>query len=115
MWATSSRNALSSWLKADSANIIVWHHRIIEAYYSPNFDEERSDERTVSLVSHGPYEVRLVELPRKLQTETERLWLELFDHDCQRTIDSYGGRTLVDITAAAESLCSNARDLSQTD
>ena len=105
----------SSWLKADSANIIVWHHRIREAYCSPNFDEERSEERTVSLVGHGPYEVRLVELPRKLQTETERFWLELFDHDCQHTIDSYGGRTLEDITAAAESLCSNARDLNQTD
>ena len=54
----------SSWLKADSANIIVWHHRILEAYYSPEFDEEQSAPRTVSLIRHVPYEVRLVELPR---------------------------------------------------
>jgi hypothetical protein len=99
----------------DAENIIVWHHRILEAYHSPDFDEERSVIRTVSLLRHGSYEVRLVELPRKLQTTTEQLWLELFDHDHQRTIDSYGGRTLVNITAAAKSLCSNAKDLNQTD
>jgi hypothetical protein len=101
--------------KPDAENIIVWHHRIFEAYHSPDFDEERSVTRTVSLLRHGSYEVRLVELPHKLQTATEQLWLELFDHDHQRTIDSYGGRTLVNIIAAAKSLCSNAKDLNQTD
>ena len=110
-----ARHLKSSWLQPDSENIIIWHHRILEAYYSGNFGGERSDGQTVSLVGHGPYELRLVELPRKLHTETKRLWLELFDHDRQRTIDSYGGRTLEDITAAAASLCSNARDLSRTD
>jgi hypothetical protein len=78
------------------------------------FDEERNDLRTASLVRHGPYEVRLVELPRNLQTGTKQLWLELFDHHHQRTIDSYGGRNLVDITAAAETLCSEAKDLSES-
>jgi hypothetical protein len=78
------------------------------------FDEERNDTRTASLVRHGRYEVRLLELPRKLQTGTKQLWLELFDHHHQRTIDSYGGRNLVDITAAAETLCSEAKDLSDS-
>jgi hypothetical protein len=104
-----------SWHKPVSANIIVLHHQILDAYYSPEFDEERSNHRTVSLARHGAYEVRLVELSRKMQTGAKQLWLELFDHDYQRTIDSYGGRTLVDITAAAESLCSNAKYLSHTD
>jgi hypothetical protein len=98
----------SSWHKPVSASIIGLHHRILDAYFSPEFDEERSDQRTVSLMRRGPYELRLMELSRKLKAETERLWLELFDHDRQRTIDSYSGRTLADITAAAESLCSNA-------
>ena len=110
-----ARHLKSRWLQPDSENIIIWHHQILETYYSRNFGEEGSEERTVSLVGHGSYELRLVELPRKLHTETKRLWLELFDHDRQRTIDSYGGRTLEDITAAAESLCSNARELSRTD
>jgi hypothetical protein len=101
--------------KPDAENIIVWHHRILEAYHSPDFDEERSVTRTVSLLRHGSYEVRLVVVTRKLQTATKQLWLELFDHDHQRTIDSYGGGTLVNITAAAKSLCSNAKDLNQTD
>jgi len=105
----------SSWHKPVSANIIALHHRILEAYYSPEFDEERSDHRSVSLARHGAYEVRLVELSRKMETGAEPLWLELFDHDHQRAIDSYGGRTLVDITAAAESLCAKAKSLSHTD
>jgi hypothetical protein len=99
--------------KPDAENIIVWHHRIFEAYHSSDFDGERRVTRTVSLLRHGSYEVRLVELPRELQTATEQLWLELFDHDHQRTIDSYSGRTLIDIAAAANSLCSSAKDLSQ--
>jgi hypothetical protein len=85
-----------------------------EAYYSPEF-EEWSNHRSVSLARHGAYEVRLVELSRKMRTGAEHLWLELFDHYHEHTIDSYSGRTLVDITAAAESLCSNAKYLSQTD
>jgi hypothetical protein len=104
----------SSWTKPVSANIIVLHHRILEAYFSPELDEERSDQRTVSLARHGAYEVRMVELSRKMKTGAEQLWLELFDHDHQRTIDSYSGRTLGGITAAAESLCSNAKGLSHT-
>jgi hypothetical protein len=104
-----------SWRKPISANIIGLHHRILDAYFSPEFDEERSDHRTVSLARHGAYELRVFELSRKMQTEAEQLWLELFDHDHQLTIDSYSGRTLVEITAAAESMCSNARGLSQTD
>jgi hypothetical protein len=105
----------SSWHKPVSANIVGLQHRILDAYFSPEFDEERSDHRTVSLARHGAYELRVVELSRKMQTGADQLWLELFDHDHQRTIDSYSGRTLVDITAAAESMCLNARGLSHTD
>jgi CheY-like chemotaxis protein len=66
-----------------------------------------------SLVSHDPYEVRLVELSRNLSAEeTEHLWLELFDHHHKRSINSYSGRSLEEITAAAESLCSKAKYLS---
>jgi hypothetical protein len=106
---------LSPLFKDDAENIIVWHHRIFEAYHSPDFDGERSVTRTISLLRHGSYEVRLVEVPRELHTATEQLWLELFDHHHQRTIDSYSGCTLIDIAAAAKSLCSSAKDLSQTD
>ena len=97
-----------------TANAAVWHHRILEAYNLLTLEdphEEVRDQRTASLVRHGPYEVRLVELLRNVQEGAEYLRLELFDHDQERTLDSYGGRTLVDITAAAESLCSKAKIL----
>jgi hypothetical protein len=35
---------------------------------------------------------------------SEELWLELFDHNRQQTIDSYRGRDLEDIAIAARSL-----------
>jgi hypothetical protein len=105
----------TSWHRPVSASSVVLHHRILEAYFSPEFDEERSDHRTVSLACHGTYEVRVIELSRKIQTGAKQLWLELFDHDQQRTIDSYGGRSLADIAAAAESLCSIAKGFSHTD
>src|SRR5262245_61405454 len=94
---------------------LVWDQRIIEAYNSlivGNAHEELGGRRTASLVRHGPYEVRLVELARNLSAEgVEHFWLELFDHDQQRTIESYAGRTLVDFKAV-ESLCSKAKRLS---
>jgi len=100
--------------KPSSVNTSVWHHLILETYSSLTREiasEKVADRRIGSLGRHGPYEVRLVELSRIPQEGTEHLWLELFDHDQQCTIDSYGGRTLVDVTAAAESLCSKAKIL----
>ena len=105
-------------LDRDGANGALWYHRIIEAHNSlTSADaheeyEEYSDRRTATLHQHGPYEVRLVELSRNLQARPEHLWLELFDHRHGRTIDSYSGSSLEEISAAAESLCSNARYLS---
>jgi hypothetical protein len=47
----------------------------------------------------------VVELSRTPQSKTDQLWLELFDHDHQRTIDSYGGRTLVHTSQPQQSRC----------
>jgi len=103
-------------LAPDAANEALWYHRIIEAHNSLTSAheeyEEYSDRRTATLHRHGPYEVRLVELSRNLQARPEHLWLELFDHRYGCTIDSYSGGSLEGISAAAESLCSEARYLS---
>ena len=61
---------------------------------------------TLSLTRHGPYELRVIKL-RSHEIAGE-LWLELFDHDRQRTIDSYRGRDLEDIAMVARSLGSKA-------
>src|SRR5215813_10391004 len=46
--------------KPSSARATVWHHLILEAYEALmiNAHEEDVDQRTASLVRHGPYEVR---------------------------------------------------------
>ena len=98
-------------LKSGSVNAAVWGNLILKAYNSFTLKDPPVDQRTASLVRHGRYEVRFMELSRSPQEGTEHLWLELFDHDQQRAIDSYGGRTLVDITAAVESMCSKAKYL----
>ena len=101
-------------LKPGTASGASWRHRIVEAHNSLTLEgahDECSDRRTASLVRRGPYEVRLVELSRNLQERPEHLWLELFDHHHKRTIDSYSGGSLEDISAAAESLCSKAKYL----
>jgi len=102
-------------LKPEAADRAVWQHRIVEAHNSLTLEDAHdqcSDRRTASLVRRGPYEVRLVELSRNLQERPEHLWLELFDHHHKRTIDSYSGSSLEDISAAAKSLCSKAKCLS---
>jgi hypothetical protein len=57
---------------------------------------------TLSLIRRGPYELRVMKLCS--QQATGELWLELFDHDRKRTVDSYRGRDLEDIAVAAKSL-----------
>jgi len=108
---------LESFLRTPySTPAAVWHQHILEAYESlmvSDAHEECADRRMASLVRHGPYEVRLVELSGNLPAEeTEHLWLELFDHHHKRSIGCYSGRSLEDITAAAESLCLRAKYLS---
>src|SRR5262245_54493016 len=79
-------------LKPGAANGAVWNHRIVEAHNSFTLEDAHdacSDRRTASLIHHGPYELRLVELSRNLQGRPEHLWLELFDHHHKRTIDTY--------------------------
>jgi hypothetical protein len=64
----------------------------------------RTLDSTLSLIRRGSYELRVMKLCS--QEATEELWLELFDHDRRRTVDSYRGRDLEDIAVAARSLSS---------
>src|SRR5262245_6659717 len=95
----------------------IWQWRILEAHSSLAYADAREElggQSTVSLVRHGPYEVRLIELPRESENETEQLWLELFDHHHKQSIDRYRGRNLKDTAAAAELLFSKAKFFSQS-
>ena len=57
---------------------------------------------TLSLIRRGSYELRVMKFCS--QGAAEELWLELIDHHRKRSIDSYRGRDLEDIAAAARSL-----------
>jgi len=110
-------NSVENFLREPgSTTAAAWHQRILDAYNSlalKDAHEECGDQRTASLVHHGPYEVRLVELSRSLPAEgTGHLWLELFDHHHKRVIDSSSGGRPEDLSAAAEALCSKAEYLS---
>ena len=101
----------AGWRKA-----AVWQSRILEAHNSLTLEhapEELGDQPTASLVRHGPYEVRLVELPHESQNKARQLWLELFDHSQKEMLDSYRSSNLEDTAAVAELLCSEAKLLNQ--
>jgi hypothetical protein len=86
--------------------------RIMQMYICPRVAPEHIDgQRTLSLARHGAFEVRLIELPQNPHSDSIRLWIELFDHRSNTTLDSRDGCDLQDTAVAAEALISQARDL----
>jgi len=86
--------------------------RIIQLYVwalvAPKYVDGR---RTASIARHGAFEVRLIEVPASLEQDTVSLWIELFDHKSQTSIDSYGGYDFEEAASAAERLISLAKSL----
>jgi hypothetical protein len=86
--------------------------RIMQMYTWLLVAPERFDgERIASLARHGAFEVRLIELPQKPQSDSIPIWIELFDHRSNTTLDSCAGSDLEDIALAAAALISQARNL----
>jgi hypothetical protein len=67
---------------------------------------------TTTLARHGPYEVRLYEPPHEFLAGDFLFWIELFDHDCQASLDSRGSYILEDAVNAAEYLIAQAKQFS---
>jgi hypothetical protein len=72
----------------------------------------RDASRLVTLVRHGPFEVRLVEPLQNLPESAALFWMELFDHDRRLSIDSVGNCGLKDAVTAAENFVARAVKLS---
>jgi hypothetical protein len=68
---------------------------------------------TVTLVRLGSFEVRLLRPPSVLPASPARVWLELFDHDRQFSIDSVGVCDIADTVVAADELIDRATKLSE--
>jgi hypothetical protein len=89
------------------AQLIEAHATLLLAHQ----DTERR--RSVTLLRHGSFEVRLVQ-PLHISPEGAVLfWIELFDHDRQLSIDSVGNSALEDAVIAAEDFIERATRLSE--
>ena len=83
--------------------------QLIQAHVKLQFAARGEDDsRTATLVRHGAYEVRLVEPSHASPAGGVLFWIELFDHDRRRSIDSVGSYILEDAAIAAEHLIAHA-------
>jgi hypothetical protein len=84
--------------------------QLIQAHVKLQFAARGEDDsRTATLVRHGAYEVRLVEPSHASPAGRVLFWIELFDHDRRRSIDSVGSYILEDAVIAAEQLVVQAK------
>lgn len=72
---------------------------------------DRNGARTVSLARFGSYEVRLSQFAQDRDVDAP-MWLELFDRDARRSVDSCRCADLEEAVISARYLVALARDLS---
>jgi hypothetical protein len=68
--------------------------------------------RTVPLERFGVFEVRLVEFDNSRKTDTADIWIELYRHDTQASLDSCRCQDLDEAEDFAAHLIGRARQLS---
>ena len=86
--------------------------RLIQAYLKLFLAVQIEDGvKTVSLARFGSYEVRVIELLRDASAGSFPVWLELYEHNTQSTLDSCGCSELEEAVAAADELITHARQL----
>jgi hypothetical protein len=86
--------------------------RLIRSYLSLFLiDESDNGTKTISLMRHGDYEVRMSEFTRQPHLSARLLWLELYAHNTKCGLDSCGCDDLEGAVLAADELMSQARQL----
>lgn len=65
--------------------------------------------RTISVESIGAYEVRMFSGSPARSGDAPLLWMELFDHDAQRSVDSCAFREIDDALSAFDELVARAK------
>ena len=89
----------------------IWG-RLSRAYASLAFVPECSDHsRSATLDRYGAYEVRLVEFLQDDPTGDRPIWLELYCHVTDSSLDSCRCDNLDDAETAADNLVSSAKQL----
>jgi len=61
----------------------------------------------------GAYEVRLIEPSQQTAIEAIPFWIELFDHNTQTSLDSFGSADLEEVAHAADEFISHAKELNR--
>ena len=88
--------------------------RVTQAYINLlRVPEGKSGEKSVPLARLGEFEVRLVELSQSDAEDAPPLWVELYAHNVQSSVDSCGCHELEEVVAAAQQLISQARELNE--
>jgi hypothetical protein len=88
--------------------------RVTQAYIAlSGIPGGNSAPRTISVVRVGGYEIRMFSSFPARSGDTPLLWMELFDHDAQRSLDSCRVREIDDALSAFDVLVSQARKLGE--
>jgi hypothetical protein len=83
--------------------------QLIEAHAKLKLTRQNGDISTVAtLMRRGAFEVRLIEPTNTEPADAVRVWMELFDHDRQLSIDSIGNCALEDAVIVAEDFIDRA-------
>jgi hypothetical protein len=85
--------------------------RLVRAYLALFLLPWEDGMRSIRLARFGAYEVRIVEFAQDLAGEAFPLWLELYAHDVQASIDSCGCGAFEDAVGAADELLEHASAL----
>jgi hypothetical protein len=85
--------------------------RLVRAYLALFLLPWQGGTRSIRLARFGAYEVRIVEFAQDLAGEGFPLWLELYAHDVQASLDSCGCGALEDAVDAADEFMERASAL----
>jgi hypothetical protein len=103
-----------AFVETPRSKILEW--RIIQSYvWVLRAPQSRQGNRTSTLARHGAYEVRLIDPSQMPQGDTIPFWIELFDHEQQATLDSFGTDDVEDAAVTATALIAEAEMLHQRD
>jgi hypothetical protein len=109
LWPSSVKDTSNVILKLSEA-------RLVRAYLALILVPWTMGTRSVRLARFGTYEVRLVEFEHDIEDAGPPLWLELFRHDTNESLDACGCdefevavRVAQDFTVRASEMCRCAR------
>ena len=83
--------------------------RIARAYVKLSCIPEHSSEASVSFVSSGNYEIRMLRRPDDFDG-APLFWLELFDHSTKTSVDGFGCHRIKDAVPILDNFISQASD-----